>query len=286
MRDVLKLSKLAKIHAKLEKHRMAKRWFKYEHNMRENKPTKVSNPVVRAKSTKTKDAKAAPHQQPEKTAHNKPPNVTIKPELQKPEPDQKVTKRKPTFKSPKQIGVNTISINFGNKGDVQGHFVSDNTSPRGVEFKGKSNATVQKRSKTAGKVAKPEVAVARGRSALSSEESESSSVCRRKRFKRHCCHEIKLTDHIKPEKQPKVPWARNDYQIFSLQNKKKNQKEGALSAKVKDLRRKQFFNFLADFFDKFEAGHMKGKVGAGFKFDDEEKERWLKKYFKKYYMEN
>lgn len=98
---MLKLSKLAKIHAKLQKHRMAKRWFKYEHNMRENKQTKVPNPAVRAKPTKTKDAKAAPHQQAEKTAHNKPSNVTTKPELQKSEPDQKVTKRKPTFKSPK-----------------------------------------------------------------------------------------------------------------------------------------------------------------------------------------
>ena len=96
---------------------------------------------------------------------------------------------------------------------------------------------------------------------------------------------MKISDHQKPVKEPKVPWARNDYQVFSLQNGKKAN-PGAISDKIKDLRRKQFFNFLADFFDKFEAGHMKGKVGKNYKFDDEEKEKWLKKYFKKYYMEN
>lgn len=31
---------------------------------------------------------------------------------------------------------------------------------------------------------------------------------------------------------------------------------------------------------------MKAKVGKNFQFDEEEKEKWLKKYFKKYYMEN
>ena len=145
---------------------------------------------------------------------------------------------------------------------------------------------MSKVAKPTAKADKHESLVGRGRSALSSEESESSSVCRRKNFRRACCHEIKLVDHNKPEKEPKIPWARNEYQVFSLKNKRKNSKEGQLSAKVKDLRRKQFFNFLADFFDKFEAGQMKGKVGNNFKFDDEEKEKWLKKYFKKYYMEN
>ena len=56
--------------------------------------------------------------------------------------------------------------------------------------------------------------------------------------------------------------------------------------KIKELRRKQFFNFLADFFDKFDAGVMKDKVGPDFKFTEEERERWLKKYFMKYFMED
>lgn len=56
--------------------------------------------------------------------------------------------------------------------------------------------------------------------------------------------------------------------------------------KIKELRRKQFFNFLADFFDKFEAGTMSSKVGKNFKFDEEEKEKWLKRYFMKYYVED
>jgi len=54
---------------------------------------------------------------------------------------------------------------------------------------------------------------------------------------------------------------------------------------VKELKRKQFFNFLADFFDKLESGKMTQKVGKDFKFTEEEKEQWLKKYFMKYFME-
>ena len=43
---------------------------------------------------------------------------------------------------------------------------------------------------------------------------------------------------------------------------------------------------MADFFDKFDAGLMKDKVGPDFKFSEEERERWLKKYFMKYFMED
>lgn len=41
--------------------------------------------------------------------------------------------------------------------------------------------------------------------------------------------------------------------------------------KIKELRRKQFFNFLVDFYDKFEAGEMKDKVGKTMVFSPEEK---------------
>ena len=92
-------------------------------------------------------------------------------------------------------------------------------------------------------------------------------------------------------------WARNDYIIPGLKKKKKGQQDDESEnlggpdknvslRKIKELRRKQFFNFLADFFDKFEAGHMSSKVGNNFKFEEEEKERWLKRYFMKYYVED
>lgn len=53
---------------------------------------------------------------------------------------------------------------------------------------------------------------------------------------------------------------------------------------MRELRRKQFFSFLADFFDKEEKGHFANKTIH--RFTPEEKEEWIKKYFKKYYMEN
>jgi hypothetical protein len=86
---------------------------------------------------------------------------------------------------------------------------------------------------------------------------------------------MKISDHCKPAWQPKFKWARNDYQIFSLQNKKQKKKEAGLDDRIKVLRRKQFFNFLADFFDKLEDGQMKAKVGKNFAFSEEEKEKWL-----------
>ena len=42
---------------------------------------------------------------------------------------------------------------------------------------------------------------------------------------------------------------------------------------------------MADFFDKLDAGNMDGKVSKEFKFDPEEREKWLKRYFMKYFME-
>jgi len=55
---------------------------------------------------------------------------------------------------------------------------------------------------------------------------------------------------------------------------------------MKDLRRKQFFNFMSDFFEKFEQGNFSSKTTSLITFSEEEKEEWIKRYFKKYYMEN
>jgi c-di-AMP phosphodiesterase-like protein len=55
---------------------------------------------------------------------------------------------------------------------------------------------------------------------------------------------------------------------------------------MKDLRRRQFFNFLADFFEKIDSGHLRNKPKELLTFTEEEKMEWTKKFFKKYYMEN
>ena len=55
---------------------------------------------------------------------------------------------------------------------------------------------------------------------------------------------------------------------------------------MKELRRKQFFNFISDFFEKIESGGLANKASDLTKFTEDEKEKWIKKYFKKYYMEN
>ena len=88
--------------------------------------------------------------------------------------------------------------------------------------------------------------------------------------------------------RPKFKWERTDFIIPGLN--KKLDREAAKKSKVgqgklRELRRKQFFNFLADFFDKLDAGNMDGKVSKAFKFDPEEREKWLKRYFMKYFME-
>ena len=104
---------------------------------------------------------------------------------------------------------------------------------------------------------------------------------------RQCCRKIKVSNHTRPEWKPNFKWERTDYIIPGLQKKgKQSATEMVSQRKIKELRRKQFFNFLADFFDKFDAGLMKDKVGPDFKFSEEERERWLKKYFMKYFMED
>lgn len=56
------------------------------------------------------------------------------------------------------------------------------------------------------------------------------------------------------------------------------------SDKIKEIRRRQFFNFFADFYDKYENGGF-GK-DLNYTFTDEEKEQNLKKYFKRYYKDD
>eukprot|EP00347_Sterkiella_histriomuscorum_P003119 403365517 len=74
---------------------------------------------------------------------------------------------------------------------------------------------------------------------------------------------------------------------LSSQNNSKetNQKEyNAKSEKLKEVRRRQFFNFFADFYDKYEGGAFSKDLN--FNFSDEEKEANLKCYFKKYYKDD
>ena len=54
--------------------------------------------------------------------------------------------------------------------------------------------------------------------------------------------------------------------------------------RLKEIRRRQFFNFFADFYDKYEQGNM--GIKSNFVFSDEEKETNLKKYFKKFYRDD
>jgi len=59
-------------------------------------------------------------------------------------PEVKKRVHSPSFKSPKAMGVNTISLNFGKRGDVQGQFVSESPPPASKrELKAKLNHKAQ-----------------------------------------------------------------------------------------------------------------------------------------------
>lgn len=68
----------------------------------------------------------------------------------------------------------------------------------------------------------------------------------------------------------------------------KRDAEGAIipTEAMKNQRRRQFLNFLNDFFEKIENGQLKNLQPELLKFTDAEKKDWVRKYFKKYYMEN
>lgn len=102
-------------------------------------------------------------------------------------------------------------------------------------------------------------------------------------FERACCHKPKIANHSRDIEKPKFNWGENNKPKVI-----KYDEDGIIipSQKIKDLRRKQFFNFISDFFEKFDRGDMKNKASPLIKFNEEEKEEWMKKYFKKYYMEN
>lgn len=54
--------------------------------------------------------------------------------------------------------------------------------------------------------------------------------------------------------------------------------------RLQEIRRRQFFNFFADFYDKYERGAF-GK-DLNYEFRDKEKKQNLKKYFKKYHRDD
>lgn len=112
-------------------------------------------------------------------------------------------------------------------------------------------------------------------------DSSSSRSNSDRGFERHCCKRRVMSDHTKPEWSLGFEWARQDFKVPNLIKKaapgattQPTTREQEVSLrKVKELRRKQFFNFLVDFFDKFEAGEMKYKVPKKMKFTPEEKEK-------------
>ena len=177
--------------------------------------------------------------------------------VQRPEAKKRV--QSGSFKSPKAMGVNTISLNFGKRGDAHGQFVSE--SPPAATRREVKAGLHQKGLSKKHRAHKPKNKHEKDKEKLETldsdeEESEGSDFLRQDHFRRGCCHQAKITDHQRPDWQPKFKWARNDYQVFSLQTKKqkKESQEKGLGERIKVLRRKQFFNFLADFFDKLEDG--------------------------------
>ena len=94
-------------------------------------------------------------------------------------------------------------------------------------------------------------------------------------FERKCCKKKKLTDHTKPEWSLGYEWVKHDFKVPGLGKNSgpdvMSEEQEVSMRKIKDLRRKQFFNFLKDFFEKFEAGEMKYKLGKNVKFTPEEK---------------
>jgi hypothetical protein len=193
-------------------------------------------------------------------------------------------KKSPTkFKSPVRVPMNTISISGK---DAQ--FVGESLSTRrevNYQRKPQLSEAMRKVKETQKQTAELEND---GTGATSDEGSEGSEFLRRgPQFHRRCCREERVNDHSKPEWKPKFKWERTDFLIPGLNRKLDSKAKKPVGvAKMKELRRKQFFNFLADFFDKLESGKMDGKVGKEYKFDAEEKEKWMKRYFMKYFIED
>lgn len=96
---------------------------------------------------------------------------------------------------------------------------------------------------------------------------------------RRCCRQHRIIDHNRPLWNPKYQWGEFGHDQKGKRFEKMNKE------RIKELRRKQFFSFFADFFDKLEQGSMLKNL-RGTNFTDEEKEEWIKTYFKRYYMEN
>ena len=152
VRDVLKISKLAKVHAKYHLARLNKRlalkWFAQERRYRESRPSSPS--LTRSRTTKGRRHSKPGKHQPEAESLSSSPHsrqvlkaATLNPasekmrievqsnnNLRRPEVKKEVKKRNSgSFKSPQAMGVNTISLNFGKRGDVQGQFVSESPPP-------------------------------------------------------------------------------------------------------------------------------------------------------------
>ena len=117
-------------------------------------------------------------------------------------PDAKKRVHSGSFKSPKAMDVNTISLNFGKRGDVQGQFVSESPPPVSKrELKAKFNHKAQSKKDKSNKNKNINTNDKDKLQTLNSEgdESEDSYFLRREHFRRRCCHEAKISDHQRPE---------------------------------------------------------------------------------------
>lgn len=203
------------------KHRLALKWFAQERRIRESDqqfgPTST---LARSRATKhRKNSKAGkqhldlesvnsspPPRHAAKAAAIKPAEQKIKIEIQShnniKRPEAKKRVHSGSFKSPKAMGVNTISLNFGKRGDVQGQFVSESPPPASKrELKAKLNHRAQskksKLNKNNNKNDKDKLNDNNSNKTLNSEEDESedSDFLRHEHFRRRCCHEAKISDH-------------------------------------------------------------------------------------------
>ncbi|CDW86371.1 UNKNOWN [Stylonychia lemnae] len=138
----------------------------------------------------------------------------------------------------------------------------------------------------------------------SAEETSSSDDSSVKFYQRECCKKCLRVKENPDGVHNHDPWRTLSEKIQRLRSKEKrthriilhgintkNEMKGQVrddqgldKEKIKEIRRRQFFNFFADFYDKYERGAF-GK-DLSYHFSDEEKEKNLKRYFKKYYRDD
>lgn len=87
---------------------------------------------------------------------------------------------------------------------------------------------------------------------LRGDSTESEGEYPRGKWFRRCCRKERVCSHNQ-EIRPKVKWPKPVHQEI------KRDKQGNIipTKKMKEMRRRQFYNFLNDFFEKARSGHFK-----------------------------